>query len=69
MNFNSAVAHTEEKERAEERAKAEAGEKELAEKAYREKIESAKRMLKRGLSASDVADFSGLSSEEIEKLR
>ena len=32
------------------------------------KVEAAKRMLKRGLSIEDIADFSGLSVKEIEKL-
>ena len=46
-----------EKGKAEERAKAHAA-----------KIETAKRMLKRGLSIEDVADFSGLSIDEVSNL-
>ena len=54
--------------RAEERAKAEAEKKELAEKAKAEKKESARKMLSKGLEIQDIADFTGLSVEEIEAL-
>ena len=55
--------------RAEERAKAEAEKKELAEKAEAEKIESARKMLSDGLPIELIAKYSGLSIEEIEKLK
>ena len=54
--------------RAEERAKAE---KELAAqraKAEADKIEAAKRMLAKGLDISDIADFTGLTIDEIQSL-
>ena len=47
-----------EKGRAEERAKAEA-----------EKKESARKMLSKDLAIQDIADFTGLSIEEIEALK
>jgi len=40
----------------------------LAEGEKNAKIETAKRMLKRGLAIEDVADFSGLSVDEISNL-
>ena len=51
-----------EKGKAEERAKAEAEKK-------AEKIESAKKMLSKGLEIQDIADFTGLSLAEIESLK
>lgn len=61
-----------EKGRAEERAKAEAEKRELAEKAEAEKkaekIESARKALAIGLTLDQVANITGLSVEEIEKL-
>ena len=38
------------------------------EKAKAEKIESAKKMLSKGLSIEDISDFTGLSLEEVKKL-
>ena len=38
-------------------------------KAYQEKIESARKMLRKGVVVSDVADFTGLSLEEVRKLQ
>ena len=55
-----------------ERAKAEEEKKALTAKAEEEKkqlqVKSAKKMLSKGLDISDVADFTGLSIEEVEKL-
>ena len=60
-DYASAIADAKiegiEKGRAEERAKA-----------YAEKIETAKKMLKRGLEIEDIAEFSGLSIDEISHL-
>ena len=50
-----------EKGRAEERAKAE-------QEKYAEKIETAKKMLSKGLGVSDVCEFTGLSIKEIQSL-
>ena len=52
-----------------ERAKAEKEKAELKSKADAEKRESAKKMLLKGLDASDVADIIGLSLEEINKIK
>ena len=68
-NYAAAMSQAREEGREEERAKAEVEKKELAEKAYREKIESAKKMLSKGLDLSDIAEISGLSIEEIKSLK
>ena len=47
----------------------EAGRKEEREKAYQEKLESARKMLTNGLSEEQVVEFLGLTQEEIEALR
>ena len=39
------------------------------EKALQEKIDSAKKMLKKGLGVADVSDFTGIPVEELQKLR
>ena len=70
--YNEGLAEGIEQGRAEERAKAE---QELAEERakaeqekYAEKIETAKKMLSKGLGVSDVCEFTGLSIKEIQSL-
>ena len=46
----------------------EKGKKLEREKAKAEKVESAKKMLSKGLSIEDISDFTGLSLEEVKKL-
>ncbi len=65
---NVAVEQAVKNTQKEERAKAAKREKQLVEKAKAEKIESAKKMLSKGLSIEDISDFTGLSVEEIEEL-
>ena len=67
-NYNNAISVALEQGRAEEREKAE---KKLAEeraKAKADKIEAAKKMRAKGLNIPDIADFTGLSIEEIQSL-
>ena len=58
--------------RAEERAKAEKEKEELKKQAEKREMEmkllSARKMLVKGLSVQDVADFTGLPLEEVEAL-
>ena len=69
MELNNAIANAEDKVRKEEQEKAEKEKAELQAKADAEKRESAKKMLLKGLDASDVADIIGLSLEEINKIK
>ena len=58
-----------EKEKAELKAEAEKEKAELKAKSDAEKRESAKKMLLRGLEASDIADIIGLSLDEINEIK
>ena len=69
MELNNAIANAEDKVRKEEQEKAEKEKAELKSKADAEKRESAKKMLLKGLDASDVADIIGLSLKEINKIK
>ena len=64
-NYASAISTAREEGREEERAKT----KKLLDKAEAEKRESAGRMLEDGLTVDIVAKYTGLSIEEIEKIK
>ena len=66
MDYKDAIAHASEKGR--EEGEKIGAQKERA-KAKAEKIESAKKMLSKGLKIQDIADFTGLSPAEIEALK
>lgn len=53
---------------AQEQEKAKQAVAQEQEKAKKEKIESARKMLNKGLDVTDIADFTGLTLEEIQKL-